>query len=75
MVKRFRQLQSRDSVDTRGATMLEYALLAALIAIVCLAGVSFLGKEANSTNCKVAAAMVAQCPAGQIFDCTLGVCS
>ncbi|MCB0361052.1 MAG: hypothetical protein KDD44_15490 [Bdellovibrionales bacterium] len=55
--------------------MLEYALLAALIAIVCLAGVSFLGKEANSTNCKVAAAMVAQCPAGQIFDCTLGVCS
>ena len=31
----------------KGATMLEYALMAALIAIVCIAAVTLLGQEAS----------------------------
>ena len=34
--------------DERGASLVEYALLAALIAVVCIAGMSFLGGKANS---------------------------
>jgi pilus assembly protein Flp/PilA len=35
--------------DEEGATMVEYALLVALIAIVTVAGISLLGEEANGT--------------------------
>ena len=40
-------------MDTReqpekGATMIEYVMLAAVIAVVCIAGVTFLGTEASS---------------------------
>ena len=35
--------------DEAGASMLEYALLAALIAIVCIAAITFLGVEASQT--------------------------
>jgi len=31
-----------------GASMVEYALIAALIAVVCIAGVTFLGQQASS---------------------------
>lgn len=34
--------------DERGASLVEYALLAALIAIVCLTAVFFLGNETSS---------------------------
>ncbi|HPU39724.1 MAG TPA: Flp family type IVb pilin [Microthrixaceae bacterium] len=32
----------------RGASLVEYALLVALIAVVCIAAVSFIGTSANS---------------------------
>ena len=32
----------------RGASLVEYALLVALIAVVCIAAVSFIGSSANS---------------------------
>ena len=33
--------------DEKGASMLEYALMAALIAVVCIAAVTFLGSQAS----------------------------
>ena len=35
--------------DEEGATMVEYALMLALIAIVCILAVTAIGNEANST--------------------------
>jgi pilus assembly protein Flp/PilA len=35
--------------DERGASLVEYALLVALIAVICIAAVSFLGREARDT--------------------------
>ena len=35
------------SEDERGASMLEYALLAALIAVVCIVAITFLGEQAS----------------------------
>jgi Flp pilus assembly pilin Flp len=35
--------------NERGAAMLEYSLIAAAIAIVCIASVSMVGNEANKT--------------------------
>ena len=35
--------------NEKGATMLEYALLAALIAVVCIAAITFLGTQASVT--------------------------
>ena len=37
----------------KGATMLEYALMAALIAVVCIAAVTLLGRNANTAFSKV----------------------
>jgi pilus assembly protein Flp/PilA len=37
-------LQARSSSE-RGASLVEYALLVALIAVVCIAAVTFLGRE------------------------------
>jgi pilus assembly protein Flp/PilA len=34
--------------DERGASLVEYALLVALIAVVCIVAIGFLGEEANS---------------------------
>jgi pilus assembly protein Flp/PilA len=34
--------------DERGASLVEYALLVALIAVVCIAAVTFLGESASS---------------------------
>ncbi|MCC5952130.1 MAG: Flp family type IVb pilin [Acidimicrobiia bacterium] len=39
-------LQARTSTD-RGASLVEYALLVALIAVVCIAAVTFLGEAAS----------------------------
>lgn len=36
----------------RGASLVEYALLVALIAVVCIGAVTLLGKQANSTFSK-----------------------
>ena len=40
-------LQSRCKTE-RGASLVEYALLVALIAVVCILAVTFLGKAASS---------------------------
>lgn len=41
----------------KGATMLEYALLAALIAVVCIAAVSLLGRNASQAFSRSASAI------------------
>ena len=41
-------LRARFGDTERGASLVEYALLVALIAVVCIAGVSFLGKSASN---------------------------
>ena len=45
VTERFRQLVSRDE---RGASLVEYALLVALIAVVCIVAVTLLGNNASS---------------------------
>ena len=41
-------LRARFGDSERGASLVEYALLVALIAVVCIVAVSFLGKSASS---------------------------
>lgn len=40
-------VRARFGQDERGASLVEYALLVALIAIVCIAAISFLGGKAS----------------------------
>ena len=40
-------LRARFGDDERGASLVEYALLVALIAVVCIAAVTLLGKNAS----------------------------
>ena len=46
-------LRARFGDDERGASLVEYALLVALIAVVCIAAVTLLGKNASSKFSKV----------------------
>ena len=41
-------LRARFGDDDRGASLVEYALLVALIAVVCIVAVRFLGTEAST---------------------------
>ncbi len=41
-------MRARFSDSERGASLVEYALLVALIAVVCIAAVTILGKNASS---------------------------
>jgi pilus assembly protein Flp/PilA len=41
-------IRARFSNDERGASLVEYALLVALIAVVCIVAVTLLGKNASS---------------------------
>lgn len=41
-------LRARFSDEDRGASLVEYALLVALIAVVCIVAIGFLGKSASS---------------------------
>ena len=41
-------VRARFGDDERGASLVEYALLVALIAVVCIAAVTFLGRNADS---------------------------
>jgi len=41
-------LQARLAVDERGASLVEYSLLVALIAVVSILAISFLGNAASS---------------------------
>lgn len=49
-------LQSRCRSE-RGAALVEYALLVALIAVVCILAVTFLGRQASSKFSSVASAI------------------
>jgi len=49
-------LQSRCKTD-RGASLVEYALLVALIAVVCIGAVSVLGQNASSKFSSVGSAI------------------
>ena len=49
-------LQARCHTD-RGASLVEYALLVALIAVVCIVAVTLLGKAASSKFSSVASAL------------------
>ena len=42
-------LRARFGADERGASLVEYALLVALIAVVCIAAVTLLGQEAETS--------------------------
>ncbi|QXC62077.1 Flp family type IVb pilin [Aquihabitans sp. G128] len=46
-------LRARFGDDERGASLVEYALLVALIAVVCIVAVTFLGTSASSKFSKV----------------------
>ena len=52
MIKQYEMLaaylRARFADDERGASLVEYALLVALIAVVCIVAVSFLGTSAKS---------------------------
>ena len=41
-------LQAKLARSERGASLVEYALLVALIAVVCIVAIAFLGKSASS---------------------------
>jgi len=41
-------MRARYSHDERGASLVEYALLVALIAVVCLVAIAFLGQAAST---------------------------
>jgi pilus assembly protein Flp/PilA len=46
-------IQARFNTDERGASLVEYALLVALIAVVCIAAVTILGGNARDKFDKV----------------------
>jgi pilus assembly protein Flp/PilA len=50
-------LRARFSDSERGASLVEYALLVALIAVVCIVAVTFLGKSASSKFSSVGSAV------------------
>jgi pilus assembly protein Flp/PilA len=49
-------LQARCKTD-RGASLVEYALLVALIAVVCIIAITFLGRSAESKFTEVGSAV------------------
>ncbi|MFP5322561.1 MAG: Flp family type IVb pilin [Acidimicrobiia bacterium] len=49
-------LQARCKTE-RGASLVEYALLVALIAVVCIIAITFLGEEADSKFTEVGSAL------------------
>lgn len=60
MISRFRRLTQRLTADDRGAGLVEYCLLVAMIAVVCFSALAFFGKGSgnsvdNSKTCIEAA--------------------
>ena len=49
MKKDIELVQQEVQESEKGASMLEYALLAALIAVVAIAAITFLGRQASTT--------------------------
>ena len=61
MKKEIMELQNdiiEQKKEEKGASMLEYALLAALIAVVCIAAITFLGEQANKAFSEVGSSMI-----------------
>lgn len=50
-------LQARVAKSDRGASLVEYALLVALIAVVCILAVTFLGRNASSKFSSIGSAI------------------
>ena len=50
-------LRARFADDERGASLVEYALLVALIAVVCIVAVTLLGKSASSKFSQVGSSL------------------
>jgi pilus assembly protein Flp/PilA len=50
-------LRARFGDSDRGASMVEYALLVALIAVVCITAIKFLGNQANDSFSKTGSAI------------------
>ena len=50
-------LRARFGQDEQGASLVEYALLVGLIAVVCIVAVTFLGKSASSKFSSVGSAV------------------
>lgn len=50
-------LRARFGDDERGASLVEYALLVALIAVVCIIAVTFLGNSAKTKFSQVGSAV------------------
>ena len=50
-------LRAKFGNSERGASLVEYALLVALIAVVCIAAITFLGKAASSKFSSVGSAV------------------
>lgn len=42
-------LRAKFGENERGASLVEYALLVALIAVICIVGITLIGSNANST--------------------------
>ena len=63
MIKQYEMLaaylRARFADDERGASLVEYALLVALIAVVCIVAVSFLGTSAKSKFTTVGSSIAA----------------
>ena len=49
MNEEMKNLEVVQKEEEKGASMLEYALLAALIAVVCILAITFLGRQACNT--------------------------
>jgi len=50
-------ISARANLSERGASLIEYALLVALIAVVCVAAVSFLGGNTNKKFSQVGSSL------------------
>lgn len=48
LIEQLKQYMKTLSNDEKGATMVEYALMAALIAVVCIAAVTAVGQNAST---------------------------
>ena len=50
-------LRVRFGTDERGASLVEYALLVALIAVICIVAIAFIGQSASSKFSSVGSAV------------------
>ena len=56
---RFRRLRIRIHRDSRGASLVEYALILALVVVVCIVSVGMFGGSLNSSFSKDASSVAA----------------